>query len=236
VGIDDATFTARKNDMCKQCKVKPSCPLYLEGKAVTSIDQNMSPDQVAEMICVSIDPDFYLPSDEQRPVAFDPRQSTRTCCCDCRCRFRKDRNDGSARHLRAPNEIARPDQILRVLPSLVKQLANSILVFASACVNFSRHEISNCAHFNSLDTAVTTYHSYAGRLLSEHAIRYGIDADVQPLGEAALWMAANTLVRTWDDGTFATSDAASTVVKDLLGLTSMVLEHRVTVDQDSQCG
>ncbi|MEI8215425.1 MAG: ATP-dependent helicase, partial [Actinomycetota bacterium] len=85
--------------------------------------------------------------------------------------------------------------------------------------------------FTSLDTAVTTYHSYAGRLLSEHAIRYGIDADVQPLGEAALWMSANKLVREWDDGNFASSDAASTVVKDLLGLTSMVLEHRVTLDQ-----
>ena len=34
VGMSAATFTARKNDMCKQCKVKPSCPLYLEGKAV----------------------------------------------------------------------------------------------------------------------------------------------------------------------------------------------------------
>jgi superfamily I DNA/RNA helicase/RecB family exonuclease len=34
VGMGAATFTARKNDMCKQCKVKPSCPLYLEGKAV----------------------------------------------------------------------------------------------------------------------------------------------------------------------------------------------------------
>jgi DNA helicase-2/ATP-dependent DNA helicase PcrA len=44
-------------------------------------------------------------------------------------------------------------------------------------------------------------------------------------------MLANKLVREWDDGIFATSDAASTVVKDLLGLTSMVLEHRVTVDQ-----
>jgi superfamily I DNA/RNA helicase len=34
VGMGSATFTARKNDMCKQCRVKPSCPLYLEGKAV----------------------------------------------------------------------------------------------------------------------------------------------------------------------------------------------------------
>ncbi len=34
VGMGGASFTARKNDMCSQCKVKPSCPLYLEGKAV----------------------------------------------------------------------------------------------------------------------------------------------------------------------------------------------------------
>jgi hypothetical protein len=34
IGMGAATFTARKNDMCKQCKVKPSCPLYLEGKSV----------------------------------------------------------------------------------------------------------------------------------------------------------------------------------------------------------
>jgi RecB family exonuclease len=34
VGMGGATVTARKNDMCKQCKVKHSCPLYLEGKAV----------------------------------------------------------------------------------------------------------------------------------------------------------------------------------------------------------
>ena len=27
-------FTARKNDMCARCKVKPVCPLHLEGKAV----------------------------------------------------------------------------------------------------------------------------------------------------------------------------------------------------------
>jgi superfamily I DNA/RNA helicase/RecB family exonuclease len=29
-----STFMARKNDMCARCKVKPVCPLHLEGKAV----------------------------------------------------------------------------------------------------------------------------------------------------------------------------------------------------------
>jgi DNA helicase-2/ATP-dependent DNA helicase PcrA len=130
------------------------------------------------------------------------------------------------------NEIARPDQILgltftrKAAGELNTRIRRRLRQFQQA-----QDKQGIARTFSSLDTAVTTYHSYAGRLLSEHAIRYGIDADVQPLGEAAVWMSANKLVREWDDGIFATSDAASTVVKDLLGLTSMVLEHRVTVDQ-----
>jgi DNA helicase-2/ATP-dependent DNA helicase PcrA len=50
-------------------------------------------------------------------------------------------------------------------------------------------------HITSSATSVTTYHSYAGKLLSEHAIRYGIDADAEPLGEAAIWQIAADVVR-----------------------------------------
>ncbi|MEN9687974.1 MAG: hypothetical protein RL381_986, partial [Actinomycetota bacterium] len=130
------------------------------------------------------------------------------------------------------NEIARPDQILgltftrKAAGELNTRIRKRLRQFQQA-----QDKQGTPRTFTSLDTAVTTYHSYAGQLLSEHAIRYGIDADVQPLGEAALWMSANTLVRQWDDGTFATNDAVSTVVKDLLGLTSMILEHRVSADQ-----
>ncbi|CAN2176237.1 DEXQc_UvrD domain containing protein [Candidatus Nanopelagicaceae bacterium] len=34
-GMGASTFIARKNEMCKKCGVKPSCPLHLEGRAVT---------------------------------------------------------------------------------------------------------------------------------------------------------------------------------------------------------
>ena len=33
-GMAGASFIARKNDMCTRCKVKPLCPLHLEGRAV----------------------------------------------------------------------------------------------------------------------------------------------------------------------------------------------------------
>jgi DNA helicase-2/ATP-dependent DNA helicase PcrA len=86
-------------------------------------------------------------------------------------------------------------------------------------------------HFDNFDTSVTTYHSYAGRILSEHAIRLGIDADSSPMGEAALWMLANRIVQNWDVDGFTYESAPNTVVEDLMGLTSQALEHQVSGDQ-----
>jgi DNA helicase-2/ATP-dependent DNA helicase PcrA len=84
--------------------------------------------------------------------------------------------------------------------------------------------------FTTLDTSVTTYHSYAGRLLSEHAIRFGIDADAQPLGEAALWMSANTLVRDWSDPDFVYEGALNSAIDDVMGLASLILEHQCSYE------
>ena len=65
----------------------------------------------------------------------------------------------------------------------------------------------------AVDAAVMTYHSYAGRLLSEHSIRYGIDASDEPLGDAAIWQMASDLVRNWPDEDFSSDSALSTVIK-----------------------
>ncbi len=82
-------------------------------------------------------------------------------------------------------------------------------------------------HITSTATSVTTYHSYAGKLLSEHAIRYGIDADAEPLGEAAIWQIASDVVRNWSDDSYRNQSAVSTVIKDLLGLSKLMMEHQV---------
>lgn len=78
---------------------------------------------------------------------------------------------------------------------------------------------------------VTTYHSYAAKLLSEHCIRLGIDADSQPLGEAAIWQIASDVVRNWPDDEYRNESKPSTVIKDLIGLSREVLEHRANLDQ-----
>ena len=193
--------------------------------------EKYTPDQVAQMI-ISIDPTFHLPSDEQRPIISIQDNPLEPAVVIAGAGSGKTETMAARVVYLVANEIARPDQILgltftrKAAGELNTRIRRRLRQFQQA-----QDKEGIARTFSSLDTAVTTYHSYAGRLLSEHAIRYGIDADVQPLGEAAVWMLANKLVREWDDGIFATSDAASTVVKDLLGLTSMVLEHRVTVDQ-----
>jgi len=193
--------------------------------------EKYTPDQVAQMI-ISIDPTFHLPSDEQRPIISIHDNPLEPAVVIAGAGSGKTETMAARVVYLVANEIARPDQILgltftrKAAGELNTRIRRRLRQFQQA-----QDKQGIARTFSSLDTAVTTYHSYAGRLLSEHAIRYGIDADVQPLGEAAVWMSANKLVREWDDGIFATSDAASTVVKDLLGITSMVLEHRVTVDQ-----
>lgn len=82
----------------------------------------------------------------------------------------------------------------------------------------------------AIDAAVMTYHSYAGRLLGEHAIRYGIDASDEPLGDAAIWQMASDLVLNWSDDTFTSESAVSTVISDVIGLTRLVLEHQCAPD------
>jgi len=193
--------------------------------------EKYTPDQVAEMI-ISIDSTFHLPSDEQRPIISIHDNPLEPAVVIAGAGSGKTETMAARVVYLVANQIARPDQILgltftrKAAGELNTRIRKRLRQFQLA-----QDKQGIARTFTSLDTAVTTYHSYAGRLLSEHAIRYGIDADVQPLGEAALWMSANKLVREWDDGNFASSDAASTVVKDLLGLTSMVLEHRVTLDQ-----
>ena len=190
--------------------------------------EKYTPDQVAEMI-ISIDPKYHLPSEEQRPIISITTNPFEPAVVIAGAGSGKTETMAARVLYLVANEFMRPDQILgltftrKAAGELNTRIRKRLRQFQQA------QDLRGIARtFSSLETAVTTYHSYAGRLLSEHAIRYGIDADVQPMGEAALWMSANKLVREWDNGSFSTDDAVDTVVKDLLGLTSIALEHQVT--------
>ena len=45
---------------------------------------------------------------------------------------------------------------------------------------------------------VSTYHSYAGRLVREHALRLGYESESRLLSEAAAWQYASEVVAAYD--------------------------------------
>lgn len=125
------------------------------------------------------------------------------------------------------NGFARPDQILGL--TFTRKAAGELAIRIRTRLRQLR--ASNLISGDiSLEVAVTTYHSYAARLLAEHSIRFGIDADTAPMGDAAMWQMANDVVRNWDDAAYTNESQVSTVVDDLLGLTKLMLEHQVSPD------
>ena len=125
------------------------------------------------------------------------------------------------------NKIVRPDEILGL--TFTRKAAGEL----SIRVRKRLRQLKEAGLLDkniALDTAITTYHSYAGRILSEHAIRLGIDATSDPLGDAALWQLASDVVRNWPDDEFTNESAVSTVIDDVIGLAKLVLEHQVSFD------
>ena len=73
---------------------------------------------------------------------------------------------------------------------------------------------------------VATYHSYAGRVLSEHAIRMGIDVSTEPIGEAAAWQIANNIVNNFESiAGYEIQHSAKTVVDKVMDLSAALGEH-----------
>ena len=125
------------------------------------------------------------------------------------------------------NKIVRPDEILGL--TFTRKAAGEL----SIRVRKRLRQLKEAGLLDknlALDTSITTYHSYAGRIMSEHAIRLGIDATSDPLGDAALWQMASDIVRNWPDESFTNESAVTTVIDDVIGLAKLVLEHQISFD------
>lgn len=196
-----------------------------------SIVEKFTPLDVARMI-QSVDPKFPLPSQEQAEIISIQSNPLEPAVVIAGAGSGKTETMAARVVYLVANGIVRPDQVLGL--TFTRKAAGELNLRIRKRLKQLSQAMSAMGieqPFSSFDTSVTTYHSYAGRILSEHAIRLGIDADSQPMGEAALWMMANRIVRTWDEAGFTNESSIKTVVEDLLGLTSQALEHQVTGDQ-----
>src|SRR5690349_10435869 len=78
---------------------------------------------------------------------------------------------------------------------------------------------------------VSTYHSYAGRLVREHALRLGYESESRLLSEAAAWQYASEVVSAYDGPMEHVPNAESTVTAAVVDLAGEMAEHLVTPAQ-----
>ncbi|NYH80044.1 DNA helicase-2/ATP-dependent DNA helicase PcrA [Actinopolyspora biskrensis] len=78
----------------------------------------------------------------------------------------------------------------------------------------------------SEEPTVLTYHSYAGRLVSEHGLRVPVEPGARLLPETASWQLAHRVVSGWT-ADLDTDKVPATVTEHLLSLTSELAEHLV---------
>src|SRR5690348_9804740 len=72
---------------------------------------------------------------------------------------------------------------------------------------------------------VSTYHSYAGRLVREHALRLGFEPESRLLSEAAAWQYAAEVVAAYDGPMDDVTGAEATVVGAVVDLAGELAEH-----------
>ncbi|HZB51935.1 MAG TPA: ATP-dependent helicase, partial [Mycobacteriales bacterium] len=128
------------------------------------------------------------------------------------------------------NELVRPDQVLGLTftTKAAGELGGRIRTRLSQLRAFLGG--GSAATVDPLlagEPTVSTYHSYAGRLVAEHALRLGVEPSVRLLTEAMTWQLAQRVVRTYDLDVPELDNAEATVVGWVLDLAGELAEHLV---------
>lgn len=81
------------------------------------------------------------------------------------------------------------------------------------------------------EPTVLTYAAYAGRLVSEHALRVGAEPDAVLLSQARRWQLADQVVRRYDGPVRDGAGVPSTMTARLMALDGELSEHLSTPDE-----
>ncbi|MGX6602335.1 UvrD-helicase domain-containing protein [Micromonosporaceae bacterium Da 78-11] len=80
------------------------------------------------------------------------------------------------------------------------------------------------------EATISTYHSYAARVVTEHGLRAGYEPSARLLTEAARWQIVDSLVRSYTGEMTGLNRAPGTVTDDVLALAGELAEHLITAD------
>ncbi|MFI5889246.1 UvrD-helicase domain-containing protein [Actinoplanes sp. NPDC051513] len=81
------------------------------------------------------------------------------------------------------------------------------------------------------EATISTYHSYAARIVTEHGLRAGFEPSARLLTEAARWQIVDSLVRGYTGEMTGLNRAPGTVTDDVLALAAELAEHLVSPDE-----
>ncbi|MEV0245451.1 UvrD-helicase domain-containing protein [Nocardia sp. NPDC050712] len=86
------------------------------------------------------------------------------------------------------------------------------------------------AQLAGAEPEISTYHSYAGRLLTEHGLLLPVEPSATLLTQTQLWQLAHQVVRNWD-GDLDTDRTPVSVTEAVLALSGQLAEHLVEAEQ-----
>jgi DNA helicase-2/ATP-dependent DNA helicase PcrA len=168
----------------------------------------------------AVDPSFRTPTSEQIPIIQSPLApsvviagagSGKTETMSQRVLFL------------VANSIITPDQLLGL--TFTRKAAGDL----AKRIKYRLRQLKSANllpdHLDESELTVSTYHSYAGRVLADHSIRIGIDADSDPIGEAAAWQIAFEEVSRFAGTDLQINGSVNSVVDEVMDLSTAIAEN-----------
>ncbi|WP_157129577.1 UvrD-helicase domain-containing protein, partial [Nocardia amamiensis] len=135
------------------------------------------------------------------------------------------------------NRIVRPDEVLgltftrKAAQQLTTRIRTRLARLAGAPLLRELDPTGQLrGELTGAEPEISTYHSYAGRLLTEYGLLLPVEPSATLLTETQLWQLAHQVVRTWD-GDLDTDRTPVSVTEAVLALSGQLAEHLVEPEE-----